>query len=307
MIYTVTLNPSLDYVMQVNKLQFGLTNRSTKEELYVGGKGINVSLLLKQLGQSTTVLGFIAGFTGDTIQKELEQLEIPTQLVALQDGLSRINVKLKGQQETEINGCGPTVNEDDFLQLLSGLKEMSEQDILILSGSIPAGLAPDCYVRMMEIAIAKGARVVVDTAGENLRQCLPFRPFLIKPNRQEVEELLSLSIDPSDNAQLADAARQLQQAGAQNVLISLGGDGAFLLDQQGITHRMAAAKGTPLNTVGAGDSMIAGFVTAIVQNKNYADALRLATACGGATAFSQGIADAQTVNQVLSALPTTQN
>ena len=307
MIYTVTLNPSLDYVMQVNNLQFGLTNRSANEALYVGGKGINVSMLLKQLGQPTTVLGFIAGFTGDAIQKKLERLAIPTQLVALRQGLSRINVKLKGQQETEINGCGPTVDEDDFWQLLSGLNELNEQDVLILSGSIPAGLAPDCYVRMMQIAMAKGARVVVDTAGENLRQCLPLCPFLIKPNRQEVEELLSLSIDPNDNSQLADAARQLQQAGAKNVLISLGGDGAFLLDLHGNTHRMSAAKGTPLNTVGAGDSMIAGFVTAIVQGDDYATALRLATACGGATSFSQGLADAKTIQQVLDALPPIQN
>ena len=307
MIYTVTLNPSLDYVMQVNNLQFGLTNRSANEALYVGGKGINVSMVLKQLGQPTTVLGFIAGFTGDAIQNELERQAIPTQLVALQQGLSRINVKLKGQQETEINGCGPTVEEKDFLQLLGGLNELNEQDVLILSGSIPAGLAPDCYVRMMQIAMAKGARVVVDTAGENLRQCLPFHPFLIKPNRQEVEELLSLSIDPNDNSQLANAARQLQQAGAKNVLISLGGDGAFLLDEHGNTHRMAAAKGTPLNTVGAGDSMIAGFVTAIVRGDDYATALRLATACGGATSFSQDLADAKTIQQVLDTLPKVQN
>ena len=302
MIYTVTLNPALDYVMQVNHLQFGLTNRSACEELYVGGKGINVSMLLKQLNQPTTVLGFIAGFTGEAIKNELERLEIPTDLIPLSSGLSRINVKLKGDQETEINGCGPTVSEQDFIKLLNGMDELNEQDFLILSGSIPAGLASDSYVRMMEIASSKGARIVVDTAGENLRKCLPHRPFLIKPNRQEVEELLSITIDPDRGDQLTDAARQLQQAGAVNVLISLGGDGAFLLDENGNSHRMPAAKGIPINTVGAGDSMIAGFVTAIANGEDYTQALRLATACGSATAFSQGIADAKAIQRVLTTL-----
>ena len=306
MIYTVTLNPSLDYIMQVGDLHTGMTNRSVQEEMYVGGKGINVSIVLQQLEQPTTVLGFTAGFTGDAIRQGVEQLQIPCRFVSLQEGLSRINVKLKCNEETEINGSGPHVTEQDFEKLLHCLHDMTANDFLVLSGSIPSGLTPACYSQMMAIATQKGTRVVVDAAGENLRQVLANRPFLVKPNRQEVGELLGIVIDASNIPQIARAAQRLQQEGARNVLISLGGDGSLLLDENGIVHIMPAAGGAPVNTVGAGDSMIAGFLTGISLNRDFSYALRLGTACGGATAFSKGLADAQTISRVLATLPTEQ-
>lgn len=303
MIYTVTLNPSLDYVMWVDRLRTGLTNRSSKEELYVGGKGINVSVILNQLEQPTTILGLVAGFTGNAIEEEISKLQIPFHLVKLTSGISRINVKLKGSTETEINGSGPAVSMVDFERLLTSLNQVTRSDFLVLSGSLPAGLDAKCYSMMMDTVQKKGARVVVDAAGDNLRQVLPGRPFLIKPNHQELGELLNTVVDPENLHQVAYAARRLQQEGAMNVLVSLGGNGALLLDQHGIAHAMPAPNGKPINTVGAGDSMIAGFLTGICLNRDYTYALRLGTACGGATAFSPGLADAKTIGKVLATLP----
>ncbi len=303
MIYTVTLNPSLDYVMQVDTLRGGLTNRSKKEELYIGGKGINVSMVLKQLNQPTTIVGLIGGFTGQAIADELAKQNIPSRLVTLSHGLTRINVKLKGQEETEINGAGPVVQQQDFEQLIQCLQDVTADDYLVLSGSIPAGLTHQCYIDMITFAAKHGTRVVVDAAGENLRQTLAYRPFLIKPNQQEMEELLHITIDKNDTEQLIAAAAQLQQQGALNVLVSLGGDGSLLLDEHQTVHMMPSAVGTPINTVGAGDSMIAGFLAGYSTQKDYAYALRLGTACGGATAFSAGLADAQTIQSVLQTLP----
>lgn len=303
MIYTVTLNPSLDYLMFPKHFNMGLTNRSQREELYVGGKGINVSMVLKELGQPTTVLGMIAGFTGDAIEMELENLGISTGLVQLADGFSRINVKLKSETETEINGAGPRATQEEFQQLVALLDDLKAEDYLVLSGSLPAGLTPDCYATLLQRATQKGGRVVVDAAGETLRKLLPYGPFLIKPNRQELEELLGISLDPQDTKQIVNAAKQLQQEGATNVLVSLGGDGCLLLDEQGQVHRMTAAEGTPINTVGAGDSMVAGFLTGYIQTHDYGKALRLGTACGGATAFSQGLATSERIQKVLNTLP----
>ncbi len=303
MIYTVTLNPALDYVMWVDHLRTGLTNRSVQEDLCVGGKGINVSVILKQLEQPTTILGLVAGFTGEAIRKEIEKMQIPAHLIPLQSGISRINVKLKSTSETEINGIGPKVSMADFERLLACLGQVTRSDFLVLSGSLPVGLDAGCYTMMMNTVQQKGARVVVDAAGDNLRQVLPGRPFLIKPNHHELGELLGTVIDPQNLHQVANAAKRLQQEGAQNVLVSLGGNGALLLDQYGLVHTMPAPGGDPVNTVGAGDSMIAGFLTGIALNRDYTYALRLGTACGGATAFSPGLANAATIGRVLSTLP----
>lgn len=285
MIYTVTLNPSLDYVMHIDRLRPGVTNRSASEELYPGGKGINVSTVLHRLGQATTALGFIAGFTGQAIAKTVAELGVPAHLIPLSEGISRINIKLRGDEETEINGSGPAVTAADFQKLLSLLDAITPEDFLVLSGSLPSGLSGNSYVRLMAAAKQRGARVVVDAAGDTLRQVLPQHPFLIKPNRLELCNLLNTVIDPTDTVQIARLARRLQQDGAQNVLVSLGGDGCLLLDENGLVHMMPAAGGTPVNTVGAGDSMIAGFVTGIALQRDYSYALRLGTACGGATAF----------------------
>jgi 1-phosphofructokinase len=302
MIYTVTLNPSLDYVMHTPTLKTGLTNRSQGEEMYVGGKGINVSLVLKQLNQPTTALGFIAGFTGEAIRNGLEEKNIPTNFVTLSDGLSRINIKLKGQDETEINGCGPVVSEKDFHALLDRFSNLCEKDFLVLSGSIPAGLANDCYTALMQVANNKKAKIILDTAGENLRRSLKEKPFLIKPNRQELEEFFDITIKKEETDKIIQCAKQLQQMGAVNVLVSLGGDGCLLLDENQNIYTMPAPQGTAVNTVGAGDSMIAGFLAGLLTQNDYAYALKLGTACGGATAFSKDLADTATIEQVFSTL-----
>lgn len=306
MIYTVTLNPSLDYVMHIQQLRNGLTNRSDTEELYVGGKGINVSVILHRLGQPTTALGLIAGFTGQAILQEVERMGIPAQLIPLSKGISRINIKLRGKQETEINGSGPTVQPEDIDKLLSCLEVITAEDFLVLSGSVPSGLSADCYGRLMQKAMQKGAKIVVDTTGDALRQALPKHPFLIKPNRQELSDFFETVIDTQDLYSIAHLAERLQREGARNVLVSLGRNGSLLLDETGQVHNMPAAGGDPINTVGAGDSMIAGFLAGFTTQQNFSYALRLGTACGGATAFSNGLADAETISRVLSTLPVEQ-
>ena len=304
MIYTVTLNPSLDYIMDVPALRTGLTNRSVGQTIYPGGKGINVSVVLQNLGQPTVATGFIAGFTGEEIQRSVEALGIVTHWIPLKRGMSRINVKLRGEQETEINGAGPQVSREEWEILLSMTAGITKEDILVLSGSLSAGLGADSYYQLANIAKEKGAKVVVDTAGNALKTALKAQPFLIKPNRQELGEYFGSIVDPNDYAGIARLAKKLQTEGAKNVLVSLGGNGSLLLDEQGKVHTMPAAVGKTVNTVGSGDSMIAGFLTGYLSAGDYSYALRLATACGGATAFSEGLADADTVSKVLATLPT---
>jgi 1-phosphofructokinase len=270
--------------------------------MYPGGKGINVSFVLKQLQQPTTALGFIAGFTGQAIRDGVKEKNIPTAFIELSQGLSRINVKLKGQDETEINGCGPTVSKQEMDAMIKQLSHLKADDFLVLSGSIPAGLSSDCYTTLMAVANQKGAKVVLDTAGENLRLSLKEKPYLIKPNRQELEEFFKVTIPPQDLSKIVFYAKQLQEMGAVNVLVSLGGDGCLLLDENQQVTMMEAPKGNPVNTVGAGDSMIAGFLAGMQLKNDYTFALKLGTACGSATAFSKDLADAKTIEQVFTTL-----
>ena len=304
MIYTVTLNPSLDYIMDVPSLKTGMTNRSVGQQIYPGGKGINVSVVLHHLGQPTVATGLIAGFTGEELKRSVEQMGIPTHWLALKKGISRINVKLRGGEETEINGAGPVVTKEEWKTLCQMVEGISKDDFLVLSGSLSAGIPGDGYYILTKLATEKGAKVVVDAAGETLRAALKAKPFLIKPNRQELGEYFGCVVDPSDFLGIAHLAKKLQTEGAENVLVSLGGKGSILLDEHGKVHTMPAAIGKTVNTVGAGDSMIAGFLTGYLSGGDYSYALRLATACGGATAFSEGLADAETVSQVLATLPT---
>ena len=303
MIYTVTLNPSLDYVMDVPALKAGITNRSVSQTIYPGGKGINVSVVLHRLGQPTVATGLVAGFTGEEIQRAVEQWGIATHWLPLQNGMSRINVKLRGGEETEINGAGPVVTDAEWQTLCQMVKGISRDDILVLSGSLSAGIPKDGYYILTQLATQKGAKVVVDAAGDTLCAALKAKPFLIKPNRQELGEYFGCGVDPSDVSGIARLAKKLQTEGARNVLVSLGSRGCLLLDEQGKVHVMPAAVGKTVNTVGAGDSMIAGFLTGYLSVEDYSYALRLATACGGATAFSEGLADADTVSKVLATLP----
>lgn len=299
MIYTVTLNPSLDYVMHLNHFQMGKTNRSNREEVYPGGKGINVSTMLAHLGVSSTALGFVGGFTGQEIKKQLVKRGIQLDLCELDEGVSRINVKLKGHLETEINGAGPDIAEEKLNELFQKLERIKTGDVLIMAGSIPATLPENLYEKMMLISAKKGILNIVDATGQQLLHTLPHHPFLIKPNRDELEEILHCSLKSIDD--FLAAAEKLQELGARHVLISLGQQGAILVTETKTCFQCPAAKGTLVNSVGSGDSMIAGFVAGYLQTQDLTHALALGSACGGATAFS---ADLGQYDQVMAILPT---
>ena len=299
MIYTVTLNPALDYVIQVDHFQTGKINRNTSENIYYGGKGINVSCILRELGIQSTALGFTAGFTGMALQNGLRDMGIVTDFVDVQEGMTRINVKMKSDNETEINGTGPKITEDDFAELLRRLGQLSEGDMVIFSGSIPSCMKKDTYERMIE-ALPKGVTAVVDAEKELLLKILKYRPFLIKPNNLELGEMFDTVIRTKED--VIRYAGKLQEMGAVNVLVSMAKDGAVLLDEQHNVHTIGVAKGTVVNSVGAGDSMVAGFLAGYLQTGSYEYALKLGTACGGATAFHSGLADRAQIEGVLSTL-----
>ena len=288
MIYTVTMNPSIDYIVYLDAFVNGMTNRTTGERYEIGGKGVNVSRVLAELELSSTVLGFTAGFTGDEIETQLRGQGIQADWIHLRQGISRINVKIKADRESEINGQGPPVSEQEWERLAAKTDVMGEGDTLVLAGSIPPTVPPDAYERMLARLEGKGVLTVVDATGELLRRCLRYRPFLIKPNRQELSELFGLSL--TDERQIASCAGELSGLGARNVLVSLGSDGAILFAEDGLCYRSGVLKEPVIGTVGAGDSMVAGFLAGFIRTGDYAYALRLGTACGNATAFSEGLA-----------------
>lgn len=296
MIYTVTFNPAIDYVIGVEKLELGETNRSTYEEFYYGGKGINVSTVLKNLGLESTALGFIAGFTGDALEKGLREMGVTTDFIRLEEGVTRINVKIKSGTETEINGQGPVITKEAIEGLLVKISEVKEEDILILAGSIPATLPDDIYEKIIALVSDRKMKIVVDATKDLLMNVLRYKPFLIKPNKSELAELFGTVIE-SDTDVLEYAGR-LQKLGAQNVLVSMGGEGAMLLDAKGVSHRIPAVKGKVLNTVGAGDSMVAGFIAGVLRWNDYEKALKLGSAAGSATAFSKGLATKEMIEKI---------
>ncbi len=302
MIYTVTLNPAVDYTVRATDFRIGEINRPKEAHLRIGGKGINVSLVLAALGVPSVAMGFVAGFTGDAIEAGVREAGVEADFVRLDNGFSRINLKLCTDVETELNGPGPDVPTDKLAELLNKLDRLQDGDTLVLSGSIPPTLPSDIYARMLARPAGKAIRVAVDTTGEALRAVLPYRPFIIKPNRRELEELLGESLDTQQD--LVRAARRLQAEGARHVLVSLGGDGALLLDGDGHVHTAGACRGTVQSTVGAGDSMLAGFLAGCGEDAapNYAQALRLGTACGGATAFSVGPATGDAIRKMYAEL-----
>ena len=299
MIYTVTFNPAIDYVMRLPVLTAGKTNRTTAEQVQFGGKGVNVSCVLQELGVENTALGFVAGFTGEALATYLDERGIHTQFIRLPEGLTRINIKVKtrqeGAEETEINAAGPAIPDVCFEALMAKLDTLSEGDTLVLAGSIPASLPKDTYSRIMARLAGRGIRFAIDAEGELLTAVLPYRPFLIKPNRAELEGIVGRALPTDDD--LREAAAQLQRQGAVNVLISLGGEGAFLLDEHGTVHRSVAHSITPINTVGAGDSMVAGFLAGVEHGYGYA--LKLGSACGSATAASEGLATRAMIEQLI--------
>lgn len=297
MIATVTFNPALDYVVRMNTLSIGAVNRTAEEQLYPGGKGINVSLMLKNLGVESRVLGFCAGFTGEAIRRLLEGSGCSCELIDVENGFSRINVKVKAAEETEINGQGPTILPRHLDALFSQLDTLKKDDILVLAGSVPASLPDDIYEQILRRLAKKKVRFVVDAAGELLLRVLEQKPFLIKPNHHELGELFGVSVTTRKEA--VPYAKKLQEMGAENVLVSMAGEGAILLDANGVIHESAAPKGTVVNSVGAGDSMVAGFLAGYLQNGGYEAAFRTGIAAGSASAFSEWLADKAAIEALL--------
>lgn len=297
MIYTVTLNPSLDYVFTVPDFATGKTNRSREEALYPGGKGINVSLMLQHLGVHSTALGFVAGFTGQEITARLQDLGLTTDFLELPEGFSRINCKFRNLESTEINGSGPEIPERSFEELLHKLDGLLSGDVLFLCGSIPASLPRDTYARIAERLFGRGILLVADATGEVLRKVLPLHPFLVKPNRDELGAFFGVSIP--DRASAIPYAKKLRDLGAANALVSLGGDGAVLAAADGKTYLAGAPEGKLVNAVGSGDAMVAGFAAGWQKTKDARQALRLSLACGSASAFCERFASQEQVEALL--------
>lgn len=300
MIYTVTFNPCLDYIVSVDDFTLGRVNRTTKELVYPGGKGINVSLVLKNLGMESTALGFTAGFTGTEIEQALQRWGCYTDFIRVEDGMSRINIKLRSNEESEINGQGPKISKEALEQLYEKLDVMTSEDVLVLAGSIPGSMPDSSYELIMERVAAKNMKVAVDATGDLLVNVLKYHPFLIKPNNHELEEIFHTPMDSNDT--IIAHAKKLQQMGAKNVLISMAGDGAILVSEDGEVRQSPAPKGKVVNSVGAGDSMVAGFLTGYLTTGNYGEAFRMGIATGSASAFSERLATKPEVEEILKKL-----
>ncbi|MCM1027211.1 MAG: 1-phosphofructokinase [Roseburia sp.] len=299
MVYTVTFNPAIDYVVRTDEITVGGVNRARSEKIYFGGKGINVSMVLSELGVASKALGFVAGFTGEAIERGVREKGVETDFVHLRSGFSRINVKIRSDRETEINGQGPVIDEKALGRLLEKLDGLSEGDTIVLAGSIPGGMPSDLYEKILERLSGRNVKAVVDATGELLRSVLKYRPFLIKPNHHELGETFGVTLESKD--EIAGYACRLKEMGARNVLVSMAGDGALLLDENGETHICGVCKGTVKNSVGAGDSMVAGFIAGSAGG-DYEYALRLGTAAGCATAFSEGLAQKPLIDELLKQL-----
>lgn len=304
MIYTVTLNPSIDYVVSMNDLQEGLVNKVNIENFYAGGKGINVSKILKEHGVENIALGFISGFTGEFIKNNLEQCGIKNDFINVLNGYSRINMKIKtNENETEINGLGPSISESNIEELFSKLEKLYSRDILILAGSIPPTLPDNFYEEIMKRLSNKNIKIIVDARNNLLLNVLKYRPFLIKPNHHEISEIFNLEIKTTD--ELILYGNKLKEMGAQNVLISMGGDGAILLTESNEIYRSNIPKGTLKNSVGSGDSMVGGFIAGYLKTSDYKEALKLGAASGSATAYSDDLAKISFINELSSQIQIT--
>lgn len=298
MIYTVTFNPALDYVVRMDELALGQVNRTVSEDVQLGGKGINVSWVLRELGHENVALGFVAGFTGKAIEDGLAAKGVATDFIHLPAGLTRINVKLKAGEETEINGKGPDISAEALEELLHKLDALGEGDVLVLAGSIPASMPSDVYESILARLEGKKVLCAVDATRDLLVNVLKYRPFVIKPNNHELGEIFGRTLTTDE--EIRECAAKLQEQGARNVLVSMAGDGAMLLDENGICHRLAAHKGKVKNSVGAGDSMVAGFLAGYLDSGDYEQALRVGSAAGSATAFSDVLATRPEIEALLS-------
>ena len=296
MIYTVTFNPSLDYVVQVEHFQGDAVNRTSEEHVYPGGKGNNVAVIVSNLGMKSRALGFKAGFTGAAMEQMLQEFGCDTDFIALEEGVTRINVKVKSDDEFEINGQGPRIPDEMIRQLYEKLDALESGDVLVLSGSIPNTLPDDMYERIMERLAGTGVRISVDATKDLLMNVLKYHPFLIKPNNHELGEMFGVTLESDD--EIAEYARKLQEMGARNVLVSMAGDGAILVTEDGSVLKQLPPAGEVVNSVGAGDSMVAGFLAGYLKTGSYEEALKLGTAAGSATAFTSWLADAGTVGEL---------
>ena len=297
MIYTVTLNPSIDYVINLEHLNKGHVNRVNSENVYPGGKGINVSRILKTLGHDSVATGFLSGFTGDFIRNSLYELNVKSDFINLDNGFTRINVKIKSDEETEVNGNGPNISEKDLQKLYDKIDNLKNGDILVLAGSIPSTVDDKLYENIMKRLEDKNIKIVVDATKNLLLNVLKYNPFLIKPNNHELEEMFNVKLNSIED--ISKYAKKLQDMGARNVLISMGKDGALLLTENNEVFLSNTPKGTVKNSVGAGDSMVAGFIAGYLNTNKYEEALKLGAACGSATAFSSDLATKDYIDRLV--------
>lgn len=297
MVYTLTLNPAIDYVLNLESLKFGETNRSSNEKIFFGGKGINVSYVLNELGVKNKALGFIGGSTGEMFFDGVNKMGINADFIKIKDGDTRINIKIKGGSETEINASGPYINNESLILLKNKLSSLKEGDFLVLSGSRPKGIPDNFYAELTENFTKKGVKVTVDTTGTALINTLEFSPFLIKPNLSELSEAVGKKLNGEED--IISACKYLKSLGAVNVMVTLGADGIIFLDEFNNFHKVSALKGKVINTVGAGDSTIAGFIYGYLNNKPYSDIIKICNACGGATSFKYNLAKRQDIINLL--------
>lgn len=296
MIYTVTFNPSLDYIVRVDEFQLGRVNRTEEEIIYAGGKGINVSIVLKNLGFDSTALGFLAGFTGSEIRRLTECQGIRADFIEVQEGISRINLKLRSREESEINGQGPEIQEKDIRKLYEKLDGLEDGDILVLAGSIPSVMPESMYMDIMKYLEKKKLKIVVDATRDLLVNVLPYHPFLVKPNNHELGEIFDVCLTRRE--EVVEYARKLQERGARNVLVSMAGEGAVLVTEDGTVFKSSAPKGTVVNSVGAGDSMVAGFLAGYLESGDYRNAFEMGLCTGSASAFSEQLATREEVEAI---------
>lgn len=299
MIYTVTFNPSLDYTVRVEDFQQGRVNRTEREKIYAGGKGINVSMVLKNLGYDSTALGFLAGFTGREIQRLLEVQGIRTDFIDIPEGISRINMKIRSQVESEINGMGPAIREQHIAALYQKLDQLQDGDVLVLAGSIPSGMPDSMYRDIMAYLKEKKLKIAVDATNDLLVNVLPYHPFVIKPNNHELGEIFGVTLTEKEH--VIHYAAKLQEMGARNVIVSMAGEGAVFVGEDGSVYQSEAPKGTVVNSVGAGDSMVAGFLAAYLRTGDYREAFQMGVCTGSASAFSEQLATREEVEKVRNA------
>ena len=298
MIFTVTFNPSLDYIVRVDEMRLGTINRTNYEQLLPGGKGINVSIVLGNLGHPSRALGFSAGVTGVALEKLLADAGVDADLVHVKEGFTRINAKVKAVEETELNGQGPRIAPEDVDALFSKLDVLGQDDTLVISGSVPNTLPSDMYEQVMERLAGHGVRIVVDAERDLLTRVLPYRPFLVKPNNHELGDIFGVTLKTRD--EVVPYARRMQEMGAQNVLVSMAGEGGVLVAADGQVHQSPAAQGTVVNSVGAGDSCVAGFLAGLMETGSYQTAFRMGLAAGSASAFSDHLATRPEVEDLMS-------